>query len=64
MLNVSLKGSTKGMFPTNIFDIKIFILKFAKTLCFALKLKIDIFASKVMSGLPTVKTAERNPYLF
>ena len=63
MLNVSLKGSTKGVFPTKNFDIKIYILKFAKTLFIALKLKIDIFASKVMSGLPTVKTTERSPYL-
>ena len=70
-LNFSLKGSPKGVFPTNIFEIKKFILKFAKkkqtkktkkkqtnktktTLLFTQKLKIYIFASKVMSGLPTV----------
>ena len=29
-LNVSLKGSHKGVFPTKIFEIQIFILKFAK----------------------------------
>ena len=29
-LNVSLKGSPKGVFPTKSFEIKIFILKFAK----------------------------------
>ena len=28
-LNVSLKGSPKGVFPTKTFEIKIFILKFA-----------------------------------
>ena len=29
-LNVSLKGSLKGVFPTKKIEIKIFILKFAK----------------------------------
>ena len=29
-LNVSLKGSPKGVFPTKKIEIKIFILKFAK----------------------------------
>ena len=45
--NVSLKGSPKGVFPKKSFEIKIFILKFAKnkTLPFTQKLKIDIFVS-------------------
>ena len=30
LLNVSLKGSPKGVFPTEKFEIKIFILKFAR----------------------------------
>ena len=60
-LNVSLIESPKGVFPTKSFEIKILILKFAKknnnkkTLHFIQKLKIDIFAPKVMSGLPTVR---------
>ena len=29
-LNVSLRGNPKGVFPTKKFEIKIFILKFAK----------------------------------
>ena len=63
-LNVSLKGSPKGVFPTKKIKIKIFILKFAKrTLRFTPKLKIDVFASKVMSGLPAVKKSERKPYM-
>ena len=33
-LNVSLKGSPKGVFPTKIFEIKIFILKCAKNTTF------------------------------
>ena len=60
-LNVSLKGSPKGVFQTKNFEIKIFILKFVKTLLFTLKLKIDIFTSKVMSGLQTVKQEAHGP---
>ena len=37
-LNVSLKGSPKGVFPTKKFYIKIFILKFAKNTNFTKKL--------------------------
>ena len=49
-LNVSLKGSPKGVFPTKIFEIEIFHFKIhKKTLLFTQKLKIDIFESKVMS---------------
>ena len=56
-LNVSLKGSPKRVFPTNKFEIKTFILKFAKNTTFYPKIKNYIFASKVMSGLPTVKNS-------
>ena len=42
------------MFPTKIFDIKIFVLKVTKKTLLQ-KLKIEIFASKVMSWLLTVK---------
>ena len=38
-LNVSLKGSPKGVFPTKKFEIKIFILKFAKNTTFYPKIK-------------------------
>ena len=38
-LNVSLKGSPKGVFPTNKKKIKIFILKFAKNTTFYPKIK-------------------------
>ena len=46
-LNVSLKGSTKGVFPIKKIEIKIFILKFAKKYYFLPKrIKMYIFASK------------------
>ena len=38
-LNVSLKGSPKGVFPTKKNEIKIFILKFAKNTTFYPKIK-------------------------
>ena len=38
-LNVSLKGSSKGVFPIKKNEIKIFILKFAKNTIFTQKLK-------------------------
>ena len=38
-MNVSLKGSPKGVFPTNIFEIKDFILKFSKNTTFYPKIK-------------------------
>ena len=38
-LTVSLKGSPKGVLPTKFFEIKIFILKFAKTLHFTQKIE-------------------------
>ena len=38
-LNVSLKGSPKGVFPTKNFEIKIFILKLAKNTTFYPKIK-------------------------
>ena len=55
-LNVSLKGTPKGVFPTKKNWNKNFRFQIRKTtLLFTQKLKIDIFALKVMSGLPTVK---------
>ena len=64
-LNVSLKGSPKGVFPIKNFEIKFFILNFAKkTLLFTQKLKINIFTLKVMSVLQTAKIkTDRKPYL-
>ena len=56
-LNVTLKGISKGVFPTKENEIKIFILKFAKTTTFYPKIKNCIFASKVMSVLLTVKNS-------
>ena len=38
-LNVSLKGSPKGVFPTKKFEIKIFLLKFAQNTTFYPKIK-------------------------
>ena len=38
-LNVSLKGSPRGAFPTNIFEIKIFILKFEENTTLYPKIK-------------------------
>ena len=43
-LNVSLKGSPKGVFPTNKFEIKIFILKFAKNTTLYPKIKNFTFS--------------------
>ena len=52
-LNVSLKGSPKGVFQTNKFEIKNFILKFAKNTTFYPKIKklhfrvkSDVWATK------------------
>ena len=57
-LNVSLKGSPKGVFQTKKNEIKIFILKFAKNTTFYPKIKKNyIFVSKVMSGLPNFKNS-------
>ena len=38
-LNVSLKGSPEGVFPTKKIEINIFILKFAKNTTFYPKIK-------------------------
>ena len=38
-LNVSLKASPNGVFPTKKFEIKVFILKFAKNTTFYPKIK-------------------------
>ena len=45
-LNVSLKGNPKGVFPTKKFEIKIFILKFAKNTTFYTKIKNLYFCVK------------------
>ena len=63
-LNVSFKGCSKGVFPT-FYLIKVFILKFAKkkkkknTIFYPKIKESDIFTSKVVSGLPTVKKKHR-----
>ena len=57
-LNVSLKGSPKEVFPIKKYLNQHFHFKICKkTLLVTQKLKIGILASKVMSGLPTVKTS-------
>ena len=45
-LNVSLKGSPKRVFPTKSFEIKIFILKFAKNATYYPKIKNLYFRVK------------------
>ena len=45
-LIVSLTGSHKGVFPTKIFEIKIFVLKFAKNTPFYPKIKNRHFRVK------------------
>ena len=62
-LDVSLTGSPKGVVPTKIFEIKIFILKFAKNTLFYPKIKNWHFHVKNDVWAPTVKKSHRKPYL-